>query len=184
VIRPDRSVMIGDPWPVVLYFPAHSSRSPAQDQHGHKVPSTRAIASRVASAASSAEGRNSAVASAISGVSAVMYREIVDWSTSKMSAHTSSVMLLRAYPQDTTSASRKVRSLGRPTPLSQGVSSNSSTRHSSSSSCSAARPDIRSKRNGFSVVRGLVNHLLSIDWRSRCLSSDAACRELVDHFGE
>ena len=28
-----RVVMISDPCPVVLYFPAHSSRSPAQDQH-------------------------------------------------------------------------------------------------------------------------------------------------------
>ena len=57
-----RVVMISDPCPVVLYFPAHSSRSPAQDQQGHKVPSTRAIASLVASAASSAEGLSPAVA--------------------------------------------------------------------------------------------------------------------------
>ena len=53
--------MINDPCPVVLYFPAHSSRSSAQDQQGHKVPSTRTIASLVASAASSAEGLNSAL---------------------------------------------------------------------------------------------------------------------------
>ena len=70
--------MISDPWPVVLYFPAHSSRSPAQDQHGHKVPSTSAIAPLVASAASSAGGRNSAVALSINGVRKLMYREIVD----------------------------------------------------------------------------------------------------------
>src|SRR6266851_753671 len=31
VICPARFVMISDPCPVVLYFPAHSSRSPAQD---------------------------------------------------------------------------------------------------------------------------------------------------------
>src|ERR1700721_3685685 len=98
VIRPVRFVMRGDPWPVVLYFPAHSSRSPAQDQQGHKVPSTRAIAPLVASAASSADGRNSAVACSIRGVRSVMHREMVDWSTPKISAHTSSVMLLRIYP--------------------------------------------------------------------------------------
>jgi hypothetical protein len=45
-----------------------------------------------------------------------MYREIVDWSTSKISAHTSSMMFWRRYPQVTTSASRKVSSLGRPVP--------------------------------------------------------------------
>src|SRR5512135_1918185 len=67
-IRPARFVMISDPWPVVLYFPAHSSRSPAQDQHGHRVPSTSAIAPLVASAASSVDGRNSAVALSINGV--------------------------------------------------------------------------------------------------------------------
>src|SRR6266568_179867 len=78
VMRPARFVTIRDPWPVVLYFPAHSSRSPAQDQHGHKVPSTRAIAPLLASAASSADGRNSAVALPINGVRNAMYREIVD----------------------------------------------------------------------------------------------------------
>src|SRR5204863_4317015 len=62
VIRPARFVMISDPWPVVLYFPAHSSRSPAQDQQGHKVLSTRASAPLVASAASSAAGLDPAVA--------------------------------------------------------------------------------------------------------------------------
>ena len=80
------------------------------------MPSTRAIALLVASAASSAEGLNSAVAWPISGVRNVMYREIVDWSTSKMSAHTSSMMFWRIYPLVTTSASRKVSSLGRPVP--------------------------------------------------------------------
>src|SRR5258707_15381542 len=78
VIRPTRFVIISDPWPVVLYFPAHSLRSPAQDQQGHKVPSTRATAPLVASAASSADGRNPAVALSIKGVRNVMYREIVD----------------------------------------------------------------------------------------------------------
>src|ERR1700678_1038234 len=94
VICPAGLVMISDPWPVVLYFPAHSSRSPAQDQHGHKVPSTSAIAPLVASAASSADGRNSAVACSISGVRSVMHREMVDWASPKISAHTSLVMLL------------------------------------------------------------------------------------------
>src|SRR5713226_4140744 len=119
--------MISEPWPVVLYFPAHNSRSPDQDQHGHKVPSTSAIAPLVASAASSADGRNCAVALSINGVRNVMYREIVDWSTSKISAQISSVMLLRAYPLATMSASRRVSSRGRPFPLSHGSSSNSAT---------------------------------------------------------
>jgi hypothetical protein len=66
------------PCPVVLYFPAHSSSSPSQDQHGHSVPSTSAIASLVASAASSAVGRSSFVASSTNGVRNVMYRDIVD----------------------------------------------------------------------------------------------------------
>src|SRR5690348_1286532 len=61
-ISPERFVMISEPWPVVLYFPDHNSRSPVQDQHGHKVPSTRAIVPLTASAASSADGRNSSVA--------------------------------------------------------------------------------------------------------------------------
>src|SRR5271156_5707599 len=91
-----------------------------------------------------------------------MYREIVDWQTSKISAQTSSVMLLRAYPQATVSASRKVSSRGRPFPLSHGSSSSSSTHSSSSSSCSAFNPDIRSNRTGFPVVRfGVVTSLLS-----------------------
>jgi hypothetical protein len=51
-------VTIREPCPVVLYFPDHSLLSPAQDQHGHSVPSTSAIAPRVASAASSAVGLN------------------------------------------------------------------------------------------------------------------------------
>src|SRR6266700_8203525 len=59
VISPVRFVMIRDPWPVVLCFPDHSSRSPTQDQHGHRVPSTREIAPFAAFAASSADGRNS-----------------------------------------------------------------------------------------------------------------------------
>ena len=36
-----------------------------------------------------------------------MYRDIVDWSTLKMSAHTFSMMFCRRYPQVTTSASAK-----------------------------------------------------------------------------
>src|SRR6266704_1505839 len=71
---------------------------------------------------------------------------------SKMSAHTSSTMFCRRYPQVTTSASRKVSSRGRPSPLSHGSSSRSATQHSSSPSCSSSSPDIRSYRNGFSVV--------------------------------
>jgi hypothetical protein len=63
---------------VVLYFPDHSSPSPSQDQHGHSVPSTSAIASLVASAASSAVGRSPSVAFSINGVRNVMYRDIVD----------------------------------------------------------------------------------------------------------
>src|SRR6266704_2999057 len=71
---------------------------------------------------------------------------------SKMSAHTSSTMFCRRYPQVTTSASRKVSSRGRPSPLSHGSSSRSATQHSSSPSCSSSSPDIRSYRNGFSDV--------------------------------
>src|SRR5450755_1647855 len=182
VIRPDRVVMMSDPCPVVLYFPAHSSRRPAQGQHGHKVPSTGATASRVASTASSSVGRNSVVTRSISGVRKVMYREIVAWSTSKISDHTSSVMLFRAYPQETTSASLRVNSLGRPMPLFHDALSSSPTRCSSSLSCSALRPDIRSNRNGCSVVRGLDSTSLSIDRRSRCLLADPACRQFVEHF--
>ena len=51
---------------------------PSQDQHGHSVPSTSAIASLVASAASSAVGRSPSVASSTNGVRNVMYRDIVD----------------------------------------------------------------------------------------------------------
>ena len=61
-------------------------------------------------------------------------------------------MFCRRYPQVTTSASRKVSSRGRPSPLSHGSSSSSATQHSSSPSCSSSSPDIRSNRNGFSVV--------------------------------
>ncbi len=82
---------------------------------------------------------------------------------SKMSAHTSSTMFCRRYPQVTTSASRKVSSRGRPSPLSHGSSSSSATQHSSSPSCSSSSPDIRSYRNGFSVVErfGLETSFLS-----------------------
>src|SRR5690348_7850635 len=80
-----------------------------------------------------------------------MYRDTVDWSTSKMSAHTSSMMFCRRYPHVTTSASRSDSSRGRPSPLSHGRSSNIVTRHSSSPSCSSSSPDIRSNRNGFST---------------------------------
>lgn len=51
----------------ILDLPAHSSFSPPQDQHGHSVPSTSAIASLVASAASSAIGRSASVAFSTSG---------------------------------------------------------------------------------------------------------------------
>jgi hypothetical protein len=61
----------------------------------------------VASAASSADGLNSAIAWSISGVRNVIYREIVDWFTSKISAHTSSMMFWRRYPHVTTSASHR-----------------------------------------------------------------------------
>src|SRR5512142_829236 len=163
VMRPCRFVTISEPCPVVLYFPAHSLPSPSQDQHGHSVPSTRAIASLVASAASSVVGRSPSVAFSTNGVRNVMYRDIVAWSTSKMSAHTSSIMCCRRYPQVTTSASRKVSSRGRLILLSQGSPSSSSARDTSSSSCSSSSPDIRSNRNGFSVVErfgGLCKTLL------------------------
>ena len=55
-------------------------------------------------------------ARSISGVSKVMYREIVDWAISNISAQISSVILLRAYPQATISASLSVSSRGRPIP--------------------------------------------------------------------
>jgi hypothetical protein len=77
-------VTISEPCPVVLYFPDHSLLSPSQDQHGHSVPSTSAIAFLVASAASSAAGRSSSVAFSTIGVRNVMYRDIVDWATSKV----------------------------------------------------------------------------------------------------
>src|SRR6516225_9804620 len=148
--------MISEPCPVVLYFPDHSLRSPSQDQHGHSVPSTSAIAPLVASAASSAVGRSSSVAVSTNGVRDVMYLDIVDWATPKMPAHTSSIMFCRRYPQVTTSASRKVSSRGRPSSLSHGSPSSPVTRYSSSLSCSSFSPDIRSNRNGFSVIERLV----------------------------
>ena len=58
---------------MVLYFPDHSLLSRFQDQHGHSVPSTRAIAPLVASAADSAVGLSSSVAFSINGVRNVMY---------------------------------------------------------------------------------------------------------------
>ena len=79
---------------MVLYFPAHSLLSPSHDQHGHSVPSTRAIAPLVASVASPAVGRSFPVAFSTNGVRKVMCRDIVAWSTSKISAHTSSTMFL------------------------------------------------------------------------------------------
>src|SRR5437762_3225177 len=88
VMRPWRFTTISEPCPVVLYFPDHSLLSPSQDQHGHSVPSTSAIDPLVASAASSAVGRPSSVTFSTKGVRNVMYRDIVDWATSKMSAHT------------------------------------------------------------------------------------------------
>ena len=41
---------------VVLYFPAHSSRAPSHDQHGHNVPSTSTSLPRVISLASFGSG--------------------------------------------------------------------------------------------------------------------------------
>src|SRR2546423_5757444 len=81
-----------------------------------------------------------------------------------MSAHTSSMMFCRIYPQVTTSASRKVSSRGRPSPLFQGLSTSSPTRRSSSSSCTSVNPDIRSNRNGFSCWEsfGMVTSFLSV----------------------
>jgi hypothetical protein len=63
---------------VVLYFPDHSLLSSSQDQHGQSVLSTSAIASLVASAASSAVGRSASVAFSTNGVRNVMYLDIVD----------------------------------------------------------------------------------------------------------
>src|SRR5450755_2896016 len=185
VIFPWRFVTIREPCPVVLYFPAHRLLSPSQDQQGHSVPSTSAIAPLVASAASSSAGRPSSVAFSTNGVRKVMYRDIVDWATPKMSAHTSSMMFCRRYPQVTTIASREVSSRGRPSFLSHGSSSSSATRYSSSLSCFSSSPDIRSNRNGFSVVeRCVCGNLLSIDRRSRCLLSSTACRQVSQYFGK
>ena len=88
-MRPVRVAIISDPWPVVLCFPDHNSCSPAQDQHGHKVPSTSAIAPFVASAASSADGLSTAVASSISGVNFAVIRETFGCDVSNISARTS-----------------------------------------------------------------------------------------------
>src|SRR5579859_4510840 len=107
-MRPWRFATISEPCPVVLYFPDHSLLSPSQDQHGHSVPSTSTIAFLVVSAASSADGRSPSVAFSTNGVRNVMHRDIVDWATSKIPAHTSSMMFCRIYPQVTISASRKV----------------------------------------------------------------------------
>src|SRR5689334_6922835 len=68
VMRPCRFATISEPCPVVLYFPDHSFLSPSQDQHGHRVPSTSAIAPLVTSAASTAAGRSSSVAFSTNGV--------------------------------------------------------------------------------------------------------------------
>ena len=148
---------------MVLYFPAHSSLfavpGPARPQRavyqGDRVPGGLGCVL--------CRRPVSSVAFSTNGVRKVMYRDIVDWSTSKMSAHTSSIMFCRRYPQVTTSASRKVSSRGRPVPLSHGSSSSPSTRYSSSPSCSSSSPDIRSNRNGFSVVErfGVVTSFLS-----------------------
>src|SRR5579863_2934982 len=179
VMRPWRFVTIREPCPVVLYFPDHNLLSPSQDQHGHSVPSTRAIAPRVASAAASSVGRSSSVAFSTNGVRNVMYRDIVDWATSKIPAHTSSMMFCRIYPQVTISASRKVSSRGRPSSLSHGSSSSPLTRHSSSSSCSSSSPDIRSNRNGFSVVKGLAWELPFYRPEKPLPHTVEACRKLL-----
>jgi len=113
---PEDSQRSGSRVPWSCIFQTIALLSLSHDQHGHSVPSTSAIASLVASAASSAVGRSSSVAFSISGVRNVMYRDIVDWATSKMSAHTSSMIFCRRYPQVTISASRKVNSRGRPSP--------------------------------------------------------------------
>jgi hypothetical protein len=112
--------MISDPWPVVLCFPDQNSRSPDQDQHGHKVPSTSAIAPFVASEASSADGLSPAVTSSISGVNFAMIREMFDCDVSNISARTSSMMCCRVYAQVMMIASLRVRLFGQPIPLSQG----------------------------------------------------------------
>jgi hypothetical protein len=132
----------------------------------------------------SAVGRSSSVAVSTSGVRKVMYRDMVDWSTPKISAHTSSMMFCRRYPHVTTIASRKDRSRGRPFPLFHGRSSDRATRYSISSSCSSFSPDIRSNRNGFSIGRGLARYLLCIDWGSRCFAFSAACRRLPRNLWE
>src|SRR6266702_3242337 len=97
---------------------------------------------------------------------------------SKMSAHTSSTMFCRRYPQVTTSASRKVSSRGRPSPLSHGSSSRSATQHSSSPSCSSSSPDIRSYRNGFSVVErcGVETSFLSAGEAVACYPARRGAR--------
>ena len=66
-----------------------------QDQHGARNPSSRADWPRTAAAASSGPGRDSAVASATSGVMSVIAREITGCEVPKISAITSSVTLCR-----------------------------------------------------------------------------------------
>src|ERR1700728_2913034 len=87
--------------PVVLCFPDHRSGASCQDQHGARKPSTRTDCPRIAALASSAEGRNSAVAFSMRGVISLMIREMVGCEVSKISAQTSSMIFCRAYPDDT-----------------------------------------------------------------------------------
>src|ERR1039457_6162388 len=68
---PNSSPVMRLSWPVVLYFPAHSSRALSHDQHGHNVPSTSTNRPLVICFASSGSGLNSSVACAISGVTRV-----------------------------------------------------------------------------------------------------------------
>jgi hypothetical protein len=83
-----------------------------------------------------------------------MYREIVDWSTSKISAQISSVMLLRAYPLATMSASRRVSSRGRPFPYPMVLRGIGPRSPPARRVAQRSSPDIRPNRNGFSVVKG------------------------------
>jgi len=145
-------------------FPDHRSGVLRHDQHGARKPSTRTDWPRTAALASSAVGRKSAVAFSIRGVISVTMRAMEGCEVSKISAHTSSIMFCRVYPDDTIMASRRVSSRGRPVPLSHGFSRSAAMRSSISSSCSGSSPDIRSNRNGFSVSEGfgLVTSFLLI----------------------
>src|SRR5271165_5110202 len=107
--------------PVVLCFPDHRSAAPCQDQQGAKKPSTRTVWPLAAVLACSAPGRNCAVTLSIRGVISVRTREIVGCEVPNISAQTSSIIFCRAYPDDTIMASRRVRSFGRPVPLSHGL---------------------------------------------------------------